>query len=103
MNTRKHNMLTDKRVVITGAATGIGKATAIYFASLGATLVLGDNNTDGGNKTVEYIRELGGTASFFPLNVAEETSVRKFTLSACANKLTSIPHGGGPRSTHNAR
>ena len=82
MNTRKHNMLTDKRVVITGGATGIGKATAIYFASLGATIVLGDNNTDGGNKTVEYIRELGGTASFFPLNVAEETSVRTFTLSA---------------------
>ena len=75
-------MLTDKRVVITGGATGIGKATAIHFAKLGATLVLGDNNEEGGNHTVEYIQEQGGTASFLPLNVSKEASVREFALSA---------------------
>lgn len=52
--------LLDKNVVITGAATGIGRATATLFADEGASLVLADVNSDQLTKTAESITAAGG-------------------------------------------
>jgi len=53
--------LKDKKVLITGAASGIGRATAIAMGKLGCRLFLTDINGDDLKKTVEVISSAGGT------------------------------------------
>ena len=50
--------------LVTGGASGIGRATALTFAREGAKLVVADMNADGGQQTVHMIRENGGEAIF---------------------------------------
>ena len=54
----------NKVVLITGAGTGIGKATALAFARAGATLVLGNRNEQAGEATAAEARALGARAEF---------------------------------------
>lgn len=56
--------LKDKVAIITGAASGIGKATAILFAKHGAKVVVADIDKQGGNQTVANIKENGNHAIF---------------------------------------
>ena len=50
--------------VITGAASGMGKATAIAFADAGANVLLADVATAAGNEATEMISSAGGSALF---------------------------------------
>ena len=50
-----------KVAVVTGAATGIGKATALAFASDGASVVLADVNVEAMNETMRELAAAGGT------------------------------------------
>jgi NAD(P)-dependent dehydrogenase (short-subunit alcohol dehydrogenase family) len=59
---------TDQVVLITGAATGIGRVTAVAFAERGATVVVGDVDPRGG-ETVTLIQDAGGEALFVPTDV----------------------------------
>ncbi|WP_158856076.1 SDR family NAD(P)-dependent oxidoreductase [Lunatibacter salilacus] len=59
-----------KTVIVTGAASGIGKATAELFAKQGASVVVSDILEDEGNATTESIVARGGRASFFKTDVA---------------------------------
>jgi NAD(P)-dependent dehydrogenase (short-subunit alcohol dehydrogenase family) len=63
-------------VFITGAASGIGRATAQYLGGLGAQVVVADVTTDGGEATVKSITAEGGTASFVYCDVTDEESVK---------------------------
>lgn len=65
-----------KVVLITGAAAGIGKATAEAFAAQGARLVLADIDAIGGEAVVADIRERGGEAVFSRCNVADAEQVK---------------------------
>jgi len=56
--------LLDKCAIITGAASGIGRATALLFASEGAAVVLLDRDATGGVRVSEEISTLGGRAEF---------------------------------------
>jgi 3alpha(or 20beta)-hydroxysteroid dehydrogenase len=67
--------LAGKNAVITGAASGIGKATAIRFARAGAQVVLADR-TDASS----LARELGGT--YVQTDVSDESSVERLLLQA---------------------
>jgi len=68
--------LNDKVAIITGAASGIGKATAILFARENATVALADVNEDGLKDVQTAIREQGGTAIIKKTNVADEDDVK---------------------------
>ncbi|MDI4633072.1 glucose 1-dehydrogenase [Pelomonas sp. V22] len=62
--------LAGKVTLITGAGSGIGRATAQLFAREGAKVVVCDLNRAGGEATVAAIREAGGEAVFVEANVA---------------------------------
>lgn len=56
--------LANKVAIITGAASGIGRAIAELYASEGAKLIVSDIAEEGGNETVNAIKEKGGEAVF---------------------------------------
>jgi NAD(P)-dependent dehydrogenase (short-subunit alcohol dehydrogenase family) len=68
-------MLTDKVALITGAASGIGRATARLFAEHGAAVVVADVNEKGGQQTVESIRAKAGEALFVKADVGKMEDV----------------------------
>ncbi|WP_049889187.1 SDR family NAD(P)-dependent oxidoreductase [Natronolimnohabitans innermongolicus] len=63
--------LEDKTVVITGAASGIGRETATRCAEEGAFVVVTDVDADGGEETVKLIEDDGGSAEFRRLDVTD--------------------------------
>jgi NAD(P)-dependent dehydrogenase (short-subunit alcohol dehydrogenase family) len=67
--------LTGKVALVTGGASGIGRATALTFAREGAKLVIADMNEEGGQQTVHMIRENGGDATFIHVDVSQATAV----------------------------
>jgi len=66
---------TDRTVWITGAASGLGRATAQLFAAEGARVFAVDVNGDGVAETVAAIREAGGTADGAACDVADAAAV----------------------------
>src|ERR1700736_2203332 len=67
----------DKKVaVITGAASGIGRATAIRFAGEGASIVIADLNREGGQASVRDCKENGGNAVFQLTDVTSEENIK---------------------------
>src|ERR1700685_2801717 len=77
--------LNDSVVLLTGGATGIGRAIALDMAAAGATVALGDTNIDDGLRTVEEIRSAGGQASFRSCDVAEAEQVAALVDGAVAD------------------
>ncbi|MCZ7533274.1 MAG: glucose 1-dehydrogenase [Acidimicrobiia bacterium] len=65
----------DKVALVTGAASGIGRATAIHLGSEGATVVVSDIDEAGGTETVELIRGSGGQARFVAADTSNEEAV----------------------------
>jgi len=68
--------ISDKVAIITGAASGIGRTTAILFAKEGGKVVVADKNEVGGNETVDLIRSDGGQAIFDYVNVTSATDIQ---------------------------
>ncbi len=129
MSTPQHDpgqaRLAGRRALLVGAATGIGRATALRLAAEGADVVIADINTKAGPVTAEEARQpggqaagdaggqTGGRASFLPVDVADEDSVREMvgeaarllggldTVVNCAGILhigpvDTLPPGCGP-------
>lgn len=65
-----------KTALVTGASSGIGRATAIGFAQQGANVVVADVLTEGGAKTVRMIEEMGKRALFVSCDVSQENDVK---------------------------
>ena len=68
--------LQDQVAIVTGAASGMGKAIANLYAKEGAKVVVSDINLDAANKTVEDITSNGGTAIAIMANVAKEEDIQ---------------------------
>jgi NAD(P)-dependent dehydrogenase (short-subunit alcohol dehydrogenase family) len=69
--------LKDKVAIITGAASGIGKATAKLFAEHGAKVVVADIDKDGGSQTVTQIQNGGNEAIFVETDVTLKVDTEK--------------------------
>lgn len=69
--------LDGRNAIVTGGASGMGAAVAEGFSVYGARVAVASRNQDRGNKIVEKIRDLGGEADFFLVEVTDPTSVEK--------------------------
>jgi NAD(P)-dependent dehydrogenase (short-subunit alcohol dehydrogenase family) len=74
--------LSDKVMVITGAASGIGRATAVLCAQEGARLVLGDVNEGDGEQGAASLRESGSDAVFVGTDVTSSSDVARLVETA---------------------
>jgi NAD(P)-dependent dehydrogenase (short-subunit alcohol dehydrogenase family) len=61
---------TDKVALVTGAASGIGRTTAQFYAREGANVVVSDIDVNGGQETVQLIKQAGGDAFFIKTDVS---------------------------------
>ena len=99
-------MLDGKVSLITGAGSGIGRATARIFAREGARLVLADVADEGGNETLKMVKDAGAQGLYVRCDVANETAVEALVARAvteygrldCAFNNAGI--GGAGRLTH---
>ena len=71
-----------KVVIVTGAASGIGRASAVSFASEGATVIVADSASEGGQGTVGMIKEAGGDALFVKTDVSKAAEVETLVNKA---------------------
>lgn len=79
----------DKVVLITGATSGIGKATAYAFAKEGAKVFFCGRRTNLGEANVREIQAFGGQATYMQADVRNEDDVRNF-INGCVKKYGRI-------------
>jgi NAD(P)-dependent dehydrogenase (short-subunit alcohol dehydrogenase family) len=95
--------LDGKVALVTGGASGIGRATALALARERAKLIIADINNDGGQQTVHMITEQGGDATFVRVDVTQareveamiSTTVETYGRLDCAHNNAGI--GSRPR------
>lgn len=81
---RKREYFGDTLVSVTGAGSGIGRATALAFAQEGAEVVVSDVNEAGVKETAAAIAARGGVAHAYTLDVADAEAVERFAEQICA-------------------
>jgi NAD(P)-dependent dehydrogenase (short-subunit alcohol dehydrogenase family) len=96
--------LEGKVALVTGAAGGIGRASAEIFAREGARVVVADIQDGGGEETVRLIKDAGGDATFVHTDVTRSDDVQNMVRAAlerygrldCAHNNAGIAVGGHP-------
>ena len=76
--------MTTPVVLITGALTGVGRATALAFAQEGARVVVSGRRDEAGQKLVAELREIGVEAEYWRADVRHEEDVRNLVDKAVA-------------------
>ena len=74
----------NKVVVVTGGATGIGRAAAEAFAAEGAAVAIGDVNAAKAKEAVNLIQRQGGTALFVEADVSKDDQARRLADDAAS-------------------
>lgn len=74
--------LAGKRAIVTGAGSGIGRASALLFAAEGARVIAADKSTDGVEVTVAAITQAGGTATAVTMDAGNEADVEALVARA---------------------
>ncbi len=97
--------LAGKTAIVTGAGSGIGRASACLFAQQGCRVAVVDWNEEGGRETERLIREDGGEGSFIQADVSDavaveamvaKTMARYGRLDALYNNASIVRGYGGP-------
>ncbi len=76
------NDLTGTTALVTGATSGIGRATANQLAALGAHVIVSGRDKARGDAVVAGIRSAGGAADFVAADLGDESSVRELAVRA---------------------
>lgn len=92
-----------KTALVTGAASGIGRATALLFASEGGRVLVCDSDDAGGRETADRIAAAGGKARFAHVDVTSEPEVEAAVAAAleafgrldCAVNCAGVSGAGG--------
>lgn len=74
-----------KVALITGAGSGVGRATAIKLCDEGAKIIAVDINAETGGETVEMVKTKGGEAAFVKCDVADEGDVKNVVTEGVKN------------------
>lgn len=90
--------ISNSPVIVTGAASGISRATARLVAQAGAHVIVGDVNEAGARETVAMIQSAGGKADFALLDLTDPASVDRFAEAAIAlggGRVGGLVNGAG--------
>ena len=77
--------LSGKVAVVTGAASGIGKAISKSFVEAGAKVLMSDVNVDGGEKACEELKKINSDIGFIKTDVSKESEVKNLIFTAVKN------------------
>ena len=69
--------LSGKRIIVTGAASGIGRAVALRVSACGGKVAAFDVNAADGVNTVNEIKEAGGDARYWQVDVRDRVAVSR--------------------------
>ena len=91
-----------KIAVVTGAGSGIGRATAEALAAAGATVVCADINRETGEEAAGALRATGAGAEFLPVDLTDAASVESFAQAVAARfgAVDILVNGAGWGKTH---
>jgi len=97
MNRSAEPRLAGKTIIVTGAASGIGRATAQLFASEGACVAILDCDAAGGEETAQAIQDVGGNAIFIQTDMSKAAEVEAAVRQTVERfgRLDAIFNGAG--------
>jgi 2-hydroxycyclohexanecarboxyl-CoA dehydrogenase len=78
-NWKQSTDLLGKVVVLTGGASGIGRATALQYVMAGSSVYVGDIDKQGGARLQTEAAQLGGSLRFIEVDLFEKQSIDRFT------------------------
>jgi NAD(P)-dependent dehydrogenase (short-subunit alcohol dehydrogenase family) len=80
--------LKDRTAIVTGAARGIGRATALKLAEAGAAVVVGDLESmeDGARETVSLIEGIGAWGCYLSVDVSQRSQVNRFVREVLSRR-----------------
>ncbi|MDQ3814865.1 MAG: 3-hydroxybutyrate dehydrogenase [Armatimonadota bacterium] len=82
-------------ILITGAGSGLGRGLSLCLAQQGHSILATDRNLDGVQETVAAVREAGGTAAAFALDVTSEADIQRLLADEGSRRIDVLINNAG--------